>query len=57
LVAVAVFAPSEPAEDAARQAWALERQARGELDAVGGLRRRVSSRMDPRPLVRRWRRR
>jgi transglutaminase-like putative cysteine protease len=57
LVAVAVYAPSEPPEDAARQAWALERQARGELDAVGGLRRRFTSRIDPRPLVRRWRRR
>ena len=57
LVAVAVYAPTEPPEDAARHAWALERQARGELDAVGGLRRRVTSRIDPRPLVRRWRRR
>jgi len=57
LVAVAVYAPTEPPEDAARQAWELERQARAELDAVGGLRRRVTSRIDPRPLVRRWRRR
>jgi hypothetical protein len=57
LVAVAVYAPNEPSEDAARQAWTLERKARGELDAAGGVRRRVTSRMDPRPLVRRWRRR
>ena len=57
LVAVAVYAPVEPSEDAARQAWTLERKARGELDAAGGVSRRLTSRMDPRPLVRRWRRR
>jgi transglutaminase-like putative cysteine protease len=54
LVAVAVYAPTEPSEDAARQAWTLERKARGELDAAGGIGRRLTSRIDPRPLVRRW---
>ena len=57
LVAVAVYAPVEPSDDAARQAWEWERTARGELDAVGGTRGWLAARVDPRPLVRRWRKR
>jgi hypothetical protein len=57
LVAVAVYSPAEPSEAAAGHAWDLERTARGELDAVGGPRRWLATRLDPRPLARRWRRR
>ncbi len=57
LVAVAVYAPVEPSDDAARQAWEWERTARRELDAVGGTRGWLAARVDPRPLVRRWRKR
>ena len=57
LVAVAVYAPVEPSDDAARQAWEWERTARHELDAVGGTRGWLAARVDPRPLVRRWRKR
>jgi hypothetical protein len=57
LVAVAVYSPVEPADEAARRAWELEHAARGELDAVGGARQWLRSRIDPRPLVRTGRRR
>ncbi|HET8620138.1 MAG TPA: transglutaminaseTgpA domain-containing protein [Acidimicrobiales bacterium] len=57
LVAVAVYSPVEPSEEAARRAWELEHAARGELDAVGGARQWLRSRIDPRPLVRTWRKR
>jgi hypothetical protein len=56
LVAVAVFAPDEPADATAEHAWELERTARRELGAIGGVPRRVWSLIDPRPLARSWRR-
>jgi transglutaminase-like putative cysteine protease len=56
LVAVAVFAADEPPDATADHAWELERTARRELGAIGGLSRRVWSLIDPRPLVRSWRR-
>jgi hypothetical protein len=56
LVAVAVYAPFEPSEDAVRRAWDLERETRRELRPVGGWWGRVWAVVNPRPLVRRWRR-
>ncbi len=56
LVAVAVFAPDEPPDATADHAWELERTARQELGAIGGLPRRMWSLVDPRPLARSWRR-
>jgi transglutaminase-like putative cysteine protease len=56
LVAVAVFAPDEPPDVTADHAWELERTARSELGAIGGLPRRMWSLVDPRPLARSWRR-
>ena len=56
LVAVAVFAPDEPPDITADHAWELERTARNELGAIGGLSRRAWSVIDPRPLARSWRR-
>jgi Domain of unknown function (DUF4129) len=57
MVAVAVFAPAPPTDDTARRAWDLERSARRELGSAGGLVGRPWSLFDPRPLVRRRRRR
>jgi transglutaminase-like putative cysteine protease len=57
MVAVAVYAPDEPSDATARQAWELEKTARRELGAAGGPGRWVLSLFDPRPLLRHRRRR
>jgi len=57
MVAVAVYAPDEPSDATARQAWELEKTARRELGAAGGPGRWLLSLFDPRPLLRHRRRR
>jgi hypothetical protein len=51
LVSSAIFAPYEPDQQAARQAWVLESQARRALRRDAGWLVRVRAAVDPRPLL------
>jgi hypothetical protein len=51
LVTAAVFAPEEPEEDTAEQAWQLERELRDLLDGQRSLLQRGRAWLDPRPLL------